>query len=199
MLQIIRPKEGIQTVSSCFVMATHVHEIGADGALIFADCGMVTDPTPEMLVDIAGTSAETCRMLLDVEPVVAFLSYSTKGSGAGPRVDKMREAARLFREKFPQIRSDGELQGDAAIVATVAARKCKDSPVAGAANVLIFPDLSAGNIGYKLVERLGRAEAIGPILQGLARPGSDLSRGCSPMDIVNAAAVTAVKASCGSG
>jgi len=194
MLQIIRPKEGIKTVSSCFIMATHVHELGTDGAFLFSDSALVPEPTPEMLVDIAAASAASCRALLEAEPVVAFLSYSTKGSGKGPLVDKMRQAAELFRQAHPEIVSDGELQADAALIPSVAERKCKTSPAGGRANVLIFPDLNVGNIAYKLVERLGQAQAIGPILQGLARPGSDLSRGCGPMDIANTATVTAVQA-----
>ena len=194
MLQIIRPKEGIRTVSSCFIMATRVHELGVDGAFIFSDCALVPEPTAEMLVDIAAASAASCRALLEVEPVVGFLSYSTRGSGKGPLVDKVRLAAELFRKAHPEITSDGEIQADAAIIAAVAQRKCKGSPAAGRCNVLIFPDLNVGNIAYKLVERLGQAQAIGPFLQGLARPGSDLSRGCSPMDIANTATVTAVQA-----
>lgn len=194
MLQVIRPKQGIKTVSSSFIMVTHAHELGADGAFVFSDSALVPDPTPEMLVDIAAASAETCRGLLDVEPMVAFLSYSTKGSGKGAVVDKMREAATLFAEAHPEIKSDGELQADAAIVPRIAERKCKDSPVGGRANVLIFPDLGVGNIGYKLVERLAGAQAIGPILQGLAKPGNDLSRGCSVIDIANTACVTAIQA-----
>jgi phosphate acetyltransferase len=194
MLQIIRAKPGIQTVSSCFILATKVRELGVDGAFIFSDCALVPEPTPEMLVDIAAASAASCKALLEVEPVVAFLSYSTRGSGKGPLVDKVRTAAELFKKAHPEITSDGEIQGDAAIIASVAARKCKGSPAAGRCNVLIFPDLNVGNITYKLVERLGQAQAIGPFLQGLARPGSDLSRGCSPADIANTATVTAVQA-----
>ncbi len=194
MLRVIRPGEGMKTVSSCFVMATPVHDLGVEGALIFADPALVQNPTPEMLVDIAAASAETCSVLLEAEPVVGFLSYSTKGSGKGELVDKMREAARLFKERHPDITSDGELQGDAAIIPRVAQRKCPDSPAGGKCNVLIFPDLNTGNIAYKLVERLGQSQAIGPIVQGLARPGNDLSRGCSSLDIVNDAADTAIQA-----
>jgi len=194
LLQVIRVKEGIKTVSSSFIMVTRVHDLGASGAFVFSDPALVPDPTPEMLVDIAAASAMTCRALLDTEPIVGFLSYSTKGSGKGPLVDKMREAAALFKEAHPQIQCDGELQADAAIVPSIAARKCPDSPVGGKCNVLIFPDLNVGNVTYKLVERLGQAQAIGPVLQGLAKPGNDLSRGCSVMDIANTAAVTAIQA-----
>jgi phosphate acetyltransferase len=194
MLQVIRPKKGMKTVSSFFIMATRVKEVGLDGALLFSDCGLVPDPSAEMLVDIAAASAESCRALLEVEPYVGFLSFSTKGSTKHALVDKMVEATRLFREKHPGIKADGELQLDAAILPAVAERKCPDSEVAGKCNVLIFPDLNAGNIGYKLTERLGGAEAIGPLVQGLARPGNDLSRGCRVMDIVNAAAVACCQA-----
>lgn len=194
MLQVIRPKEGIKTVSSFFVMVTKVRDAGVDGALIYSDAGLVPDPTTEMLVDIAAASAESCRLLLETEPVVAFLSFSTKGSTKHPLVEKVIAAAKLFKERFPDVRSDGELQLDAAIVPAVAQRKCGDSEVAGRCNVLIFPDLNAGNIGYKLTERLGGAQAIGPLVQGLARPGNDLSRGCRVMDIVNAAAVASLQA-----
>jgi len=194
LLQVIRPKKGIKTVSSCFIMVTRIHDLGADGAFIFSDSALIPEPTAEMLVDIAASSAETCRTLLEVEPMVAFLSYSTKGSGKGSLIDKMRRAAELFREAHPEIKSDGEMQADAAIVPAIAERKSKDSPVGGRCNVLIFPDLNVGNISYKLVERLGAAQAIGPIVQGLTRPGNDLSRGCKVIDIVNTAVVTSLQA-----
>ena len=193
MLQVIRPKPGIKTVSSYFIMATKLPELGVNGALIFSDCGLVPDPTAEMLVDIAASSADSCKRLLGVEPVVAFLSFSTKGSASHPLLDKVIAATKMFREKYPHIKADGELQLDSAIIPSVAARKCKGSDAAGKCNVLIFPDLNAGNIGYKLTERLGGAQAIGPLVQGLARPGNDLSRGCSVMDIVNAAAVACLQ------
>jgi len=194
MLQVIRPEPGIKTVSSFFIMATKIPDVGVGGAIIFSDAGLVPDPTAEMLVDIAASSAESCRLLLEVEPVVGFLSFSTKGSTKHPLVDKVAAAAKLFKEKHPDIQGDGELQLDAAIIPSVARRKCPDSDVAGHCNVLIFPDLNAGNIGYKLTERLGTAQAIGPLMQGLSRPGNDLSRGCTVMDIVNVAAATSLQA-----
>jgi phosphate acetyltransferase len=193
MLQVIRPRKNIKTVSSYFMMVTKVPAVGVNGTLIFSDAGLVPDPTSEQLVDIAAASADSCRMLLGVEPAVGFLSFSTKGSAKHPLVDKVVAAVELFRKKYPNIQADGELQLDSAIIPSVAARKCKDSKVAGRCNVLIFPDLNAGNIGYKLTERLGGAQAIGPLVQGLAKPGNDLSRGCSVSDIVNAAAVACVQ------
>ena len=193
MLQVIRPKPGIKTVSSYFIMVTKVPTLGVDGAVIFSDCGLVPDPTAEMLVDIAASSADSCKKLLGIEPVVGFLSFSTKGSAQHPLLDKVIAATKMFKEKYPNIKADGELQLDAAIIPSIADRKCKGSPAAGKVNVLIFPDLNAGNIGYKLTERLGGAQAIGPLVQGLAKPGNDLSRGCSWMDIVNAAAVACVQ------
>ena len=194
MLQIIRPAEGIKTVSSCFLMITPMTELGVDGAFIFSDAALVPDPTPEMLVDIAVASARTAVSLLEAEPKVAFLSYSTKGSGKGHLVDKMCEATELFRKAHPDVKCDGELQADSAIIPSIAERKCSESDVAGQCNVLIFPDLNVGNICYKLVQRLAGARAIGPVLQGLAKPGNDLSRGCSVEDIANTAAVTAIQA-----
>jgi phosphate acetyltransferase len=199
LLQVIRPKPGIKTVSSFFIMATKIREFGVNGALIYSDCGLVIDPDPEMLVDIAAASAESCRALLDVEPVVGFLSFSTKGSAKHALVDKVVAATKLFKERYPNIVCDGELQADSALIPAIAERKCKGSPAAGRCNVLIFPDLNAGNICYKITERIGRAQAVGPLLQGLARSGNDLSRGCSAMDIVNAAAVGCLQAATAQG
>jgi phosphate acetyltransferase len=188
--QIIKTKVGIKSASSCFVMETKATDLGAQGSFIFSDCATIPNPTSEQLAEIAIASAESCQTYLDATPAVALLSYSTKGSASGPLVDKVVEALKIVKEKAPELLVDGELQLDAAIIDSVGKSKAPTSPVAGKANTLIFPDLQAGNIGYKLVQRLANAQAYGPILQGFAKPVSDLSRGCSVEDIVVTSAIT---------
>ena len=194
-LTIIGTAPGMKTASSCFVMDMHNSKWGADGIMIFSDCAVVPCPTSEQLADIAGAAAESCRTMLGVEPVVAMMSFSTKGSGGkDENVLRVQEGVRIAKEKFPSLCLDGEIQADAALIPSVTEKKAPGSPITGKVNTLIFPDLGAGNIGYKLVQRLAGADAFGPILQGFASPISDLSRGCSVEDIVITSAVTLVQA-----
>jgi phosphate acetyltransferase len=196
-LHAVGAKPGVRVVSSVFIMAVHDRSFGHNGLLAFADCAIVIEPTPSQSAEIAIATAESTRTLIGAEPAVALLSFSTKGSGKHKQVDNIVEALRILRERAPHLNVDGELQADAALATVVGRSKAPGSTVAGRANTLIFPNLAAGNIGYKLVERLGDAVAIGPFLQGLAKPANDLSRGCSADDVFNTAIVTAIQC-CGS-
>ena len=193
-LQIIKTKPGVMLVSAFFLMVVPECEYGSDGTFVFADSGLEQNPTPERLAAIAASSAESFKLLVEKEPLVAMLSHSTMGSAKHADVDKVVEAVKIAKENYSQYKIDGELQLGAAIVPSVAKSKAPNSEVAGHANVLVFPDLDAGNIGYKLVQRLAKAEAYGPITQGIASPINDLSRGCSADDIVGVIAITAVQA-----
>lgn len=189
--QVIKPKQGISVVSGAFVMLLPEGcPYGTDGILVFADCAVVPSPTAEELAQIAVSAAETAKSIACIDPRVAILSFSTKGSAKNPAVDKVIEATRIAHEMAPELPLDGELQADAAIVPSVAAQKAPQSNIAGKANVLVFPSLNVGNITYKLVQRLSGAQAVGPILQGLAKPVNDLSRGCSPEDIYKTIVIT---------
>lgn len=195
-LKIIGTKPGVKTASSCFLLETPNSEYGENGVFIFSDCAVVPNPTAEQLADITFEAAESCRTYIGTEPIVAMLSYSTKGSGGDKdeNILKVRKATELVKERKPDFIFDGELQLDASIVPQVMQKKAPQSEVKGKANTLIFPDISSGNIGYKLVQRLAKSQAYGPLLQGFAKPISDLSRGCSVDDIVTTAAVTLVQA-----
>lgn len=192
-LQILKTKPGTKLVSAFFVMNVPDCPYGENGSFVFSDCGLNQNPTSEELAAIAEASADSFRFLIGKEPKVAMLSYSTKGSAKHDDVTKVQEAVRIAKEERPELALDGELQLDAALVPAVAALKAPSSEVAGHANTLIFPNLDAGNIGYKLVQRLGKAEAYGPMTQGIARPVNDLSRGCSADDIVGVVAITSVQ------
>lgn len=193
-LQIIKTKPGINVVSSFFIMLLKDKTYGTEGQMLFADCAVNPNPNADELAAIAIATADSAKNLLQLEPKVAMLSFSTMGSAKSELVDKVVNATRTAKALRPDLAIDGELQLDAAIVESVGAQKAPNSPVAGKANVLVFPDLQAGNIGYKLVQRLAGAEAIGPVCQGFAKPINDLSRGCSVEDIVNVVAITAVQA-----
>lgn len=193
-LTIVKTAEGTRTASSCFIVDTHNPNWGHEGLMVFSDCAVVPDPDSDQLSDIAIAAGKSCRSLLGVEPVVAMLSFSTKGSGGkDPSVLKVQEAVRKAHEKAPDLLLDGEMQFDAALIPEITEIKAPDSPIKGKVNTVIFPNLNAGNIGYKLVQRLACANAYGPVLQGFAKPISDLSRGCSVEDIVVTAAITLVQ------
>ncbi len=192
-LQIIKTAPGIPAVSGAFIMIVPNCQFGDAGIFIFADCAVTIDPTAEELAAFAAASSKTAQDLCGMkDPKVGMLSFSTKGSGSHAMADKVIEATRIAKEKYPDIKVEGELQLDAAIVPSVGSSKAPDSPIAGKCNILIFPDINSGNIGYKLVQRLAKAEAVGPTLQGMAKPVNDLSRGCSVEDIVNVVAMTAL-------
>ena len=195
-LKMVGIKPGMKTASSCFLMDTKNQKLGANGIFIFSDCAVLPSPSAEQLADIACSAAQSCITYTGADPVVALLSYSTKGSGGDkdPNLLKVREACNILKERKVHFVFDGEIQLDCAIVPSVMQKKAPDSPVKGQANTLIFPDLEAGNIGYKLVQRFAGVDALGPFLQGFAKPISDLSRGCSIEDIVTTSAITLVQA-----
>lgn len=193
-LHILKTAPGTNIVSSFFVMVVPDCKYGSNGTFVYSDCGLVENPSPEELAEIAAQAAKSFEMLVQQEPVVAMLSYSTYGSAKNELTDKVIKAAQIAKRKVPNLRLDGELQADAALVPSVGLSKAPGSNVAGEANVLVFPDLNAGNIGYKLTQRLAKAEAYGPITQGLAKPVNDLSRGCIAEDIVGVVAITCVQA-----
>lgn len=193
-LQVLKTAPDTKLVSAFFLVVVPDCDMGANGTFIFSDAGLNQSPNSQELAAIAESSAKSFELLVEEEPIVAMLSHSTKGSAKHPEVDKVVEACRIVNREHPELKCDGELQSDAAIVPAVAASKAPGSTVAGKANVLVFPDLDAGNIGYKLVQRLAKADAYGPITQGIAKPVNDLSRGCSADDIVGVVAITAVQA-----
>ena len=193
-LQILKTKPGTKLVSAFFLMVVPNCEYGENGAFVFGDCGLNEYPDPDSLSEIAISSSKSFKQLVEKEPKVAMLSYSSYGSAHSPLTDKVVEATKILKEKMPNLIADGELQLDAAIVPEIAASKAPGSPLKGEANTLIFPDLDAGNIGYKLVQRLAKAEAYGPLCQGISKPVNDLSRGCSYQDIAGVIAITAVQA-----
>lgn len=192
-IQIVGMQPGLKTLSSFFAMILPDKSFGKDGVLFYGDCGVVIDPNVDQLADIAIATADSYASLVGEAPRVAMLSCSTKGSAKHPRIDKVLAALESVKKRRPDIVIDGELQGDAALIPAVGEKKAKGSPVAGKANVLIFPDLDSGNISYKITERLAKAEALGPVLQGMAKPSSDLSRGCKAADIVNVIAINVVR------
>ena len=192
--QIVKTLPGFSIVSGAFIMILQDHSFGEDGIIVFADGAVHPDPDEKQLAEIAVATAGTTRSILGFEPRIAMMSFSTKGSATHPMVDKVVNATRLAKEMDPSLVIDGDLQADAALIESIASSKAPDSPIQGNANVLIFPDLNVGNVAYKLVQRLAKAEAIGPVLQGMAAPINDLSRGCSVSDIVNLVAITSNQA-----
>ncbi len=192
--QVVGTAPGMKTVSSVFLMVTKTPEFGENGVMCFADCAVNPNPDSQALAEIAVSTAASCKSFLGVDARVAMLSFSTKGSAKHDDCNKVIEAVKIAKEMAPELAIDGEMQADAAIIASVATKKAPGSEVAGKANTFVFPDLDAGNIGYKLVQRFAGAEAVGPVIQGLAKPVNDLSRGCSVDDIVNVTAITAVQA-----
>lgn len=194
-IHCVGPKDGVKTISSFFVIISPKTEFGENGLMFFADCGVVPDPNEAQLAEIAEATSENFKIFTGKDPKVAFLSFSTKGSASTPQTEKVVNAYNIFKEKNKDIKCDGEMQLDAALIPAICSKKAPGSPIAGRANILIFPDLNSGNIAYKLAQRFGDSEAIGPLLQGSKKPVNDLSRGCDVDDIVNVAAITSVEAS----